>query len=97
MPRPLSPNAGSGTTRRRLIASGAAAAVIGSSVATSRATAGAHKLSPADISYQPTPKAGQRCDLCVNWRPPDGCKVVDGAISPSGWCPLFARGSNPAG
>ncbi len=49
------------------------------------------KLSPSDIGYRPTPNGRSRCDVCVNWRPPDACKAVAGPISPSGWCGLFVR------
>jgi len=49
------------------------------------------KLLQAEIGYQPTPKGAQRCDLCVNWQAPGGCKVVAGTISPAGWCGLFVR------
>ena len=30
------------------------------------------------------------CDGCVNFQPPKACKFVQGDISPSGWCQLFA-------
>jgi len=30
------------------------------------------------------------CDGCVNFQPPNACKFVEGNISPSGWCQLFA-------
>ena len=48
------------------------------------------KLSQADAKYQGTPKGEQRCDGCVNFQPPNACKFVQGDISPSGWCQLFA-------
>lgn len=49
------------------------------------------KLAQTEIGYQTAPRGGQRCDLCVNWRAPGACAVVAGAISPAGWCGLFAR------
>jgi hypothetical protein len=48
------------------------------------------KISQADAKYQATPKNDQRCDGCVNFQPPNACKFVEGDISPSGWCQLFA-------
>ena len=49
------------------------------------------KLSQGDSGYQSSPRGGQRCDQCINWRAPGACRVVAGAISASGWCSLFAR------
>jgi hypothetical protein len=49
------------------------------------------KISQADAKYQATPKGDQRCDACVNFQPPNACKFVQGDISPSGWCQLFAK------
>jgi hypothetical protein len=68
----------------------ATAVAIGSGLLASRAGAATSKLSPRDIGYQDTPKGRQRCDLCVNWQPPNACKMVAGSINPSGWCGLFA-------
>ncbi len=48
------------------------------------------KLSQAQAKYQDKPKGDQRCDGCVQFLSPNGCKVVDGKISPSGWCMLYA-------
>jgi hypothetical protein len=48
------------------------------------------KISQADAKYQGTPKGDQRCDGCISFQPPNGCKFVQGDITPSGWCQLFA-------
>ena len=80
-------------TRRKLIggvtlAIGLAAGLAGG-LAPRRAVAGS-KLPPSDAGYQATPRGKARCELCVNWQAPSACKVVDGPISPNGWCSLFA-------
>ena len=49
------------------------------------------KMSQADAKYQGTPKGDQRCDGCMLVEPPKACKVVEGEISPSGWCHLFVK------
>lgn len=72
--------------RRLLLGAGLVAAAGGISV---RAAAQS-KLSKAQSKYQDKPKGDQRCDGCVQFLAPDGCKVVDGKISPSGWCMLYA-------
>jgi high potential iron-sulfur protein len=78
-------------SRRRLL-SGTALALSAAATATvaSRATA-QEKMSQADAKYQGTPKGDQRCDGCMLFQAPSACKVVDGAISPSGWCQLFVK------
>lgn len=73
--------------RRRLILAGAAGAlVIG---AGARAQQKPEKLSKADSEYQDSPKNNQQCSECTKFQPPQGCSVVDGAISPKGWCKLY--------
>ena len=42
------------------------------------------------MQYQDTPKKGQDCEKCLQFTPPDGCKLVGGKINPKGWCLLFA-------
>jgi hypothetical protein len=50
----------------------------------------------ASAKYQATPKGAQQCGKCnyfIAGAKADGpgtCKVVAGAISPNGWCQLFA-------
>lgn len=51
--------------------------------------ASAAKMSPKAMSYRPNPNGNQSCANCANFQPPASCKVVDGAISPSGWCILY--------
>ncbi|MEO8812203.1 MAG: hypothetical protein ABI376_04735 [Caulobacteraceae bacterium] len=82
-------------SRRRLVgraaAFGAVAGLVGVGlIPRPAAAAGRPLLAPGDIGYQTRPKGAQRCDLCVNWRPPAACKLVAGPISPTGWCGLFA-------
>jgi hypothetical protein len=68
------------------LALGAAAAAMAVSQ-----VAAQQKISQADAEYQGTPKGDQHCDGCFNFQPPNACKFVQGDISPSGWCQLFAR------
>jgi hypothetical protein len=48
------------------------------------------KASQALVHYQNNPKGDARCDNCIQWQPPDACKVVEGKISPAGWCNIYA-------
>jgi hypothetical protein len=77
-------------SRRRLIE---ASVVIGGTAAifAARSTAEAQsKMSQQAAKYQSEPKNGQRCSGCALFEPPSACKVVEGSISPNGWCQLFA-------
>ena len=47
------------------------------------------KLPQGAAKYQSTPKGKQQCDNCSLWQPPSSCKLVDGTISPTGWCVLY--------
>jgi hypothetical protein len=47
------------------------------------------KMKQADAKYQDQPKDGHQCDGCAQFQAPSACKLVDGTISPSGWCQLF--------
>ena len=83
-----------GISRRRVLtgtalAFGAAATAAATATAVSQASA-QQKLAQADASYQSTPKGDQHCGVCVNFQQPNGCKFVQGDISPNGWCQLFA-------
>jgi len=59
----------------------------------------APKVPQKDAQYQPTPKNGQKCDMCQYYvagaqpNAPSTCQLVEGSISPNGWCALFAAKS----
>ncbi len=48
------------------------------------------KVTPVTVGYQTKPSNGQQCSGCVQFAPPDACKLVSGTISPGGWCKLYA-------
>jgi hypothetical protein len=52
--------------------------------------AGGEKLSKAQAQYQDSPKGIAMCSTCTLFVAPHACKVVDGDISPSGWCKEYA-------
>lgn len=53
----------------------------------------AQKASKAAVKYQDKPNGSQECDNCQQFRPPDACAVVDGKISPKGWCLAWTKKS----
>jgi hypothetical protein len=48
------------------------------------------KMAQKAVRYQDTPKDGHQCDGCAFWIAPNGCKMVDGTIAPTGWCALYS-------
>ncbi len=79
-------------SRRSLLRGAALASGAGMLLATglgSQARA-ASKLTQSAANYQPIPKGGQRCNTCSQWLQPTDCKVVNGPVSPTGWCSLYA-------
>ncbi len=54
----------------------------------------AQKIAHADAKYQPTPNGQQRCEICLQFEPPDHCKIVQSPISAKGWCQYFAAREN---
>jgi len=47
------------------------------------------KFTQQQAKYQAVPKNGQRCQTCSLWQSPTSCQVVEGAVSPAGWCMLY--------
>jgi len=80
----------SGPSRRTILlrtagcAAGAAAAVVPLRPA-------AAKMAQTAAAYQDSPKGDQRCDGCSLFQAPSGCVLVDGTISPSGWCKFWVK------
>ena len=49
------------------------------------------KMSQQAAAYQPSPKSGQKCLDCSFFVQPQACKLVEGTISPVGWCKFYAK------
>jgi hypothetical protein len=47
------------------------------------------KLTQAAARYQDRPKGNEACGTCPYFVFPKSCVVVEGEISPSGWCPMY--------
>lgn len=58
----------------------------------SAAPAAPVKASQASVQYQTQPKDGKKCADCMHFiAESNTCKLVEGDISPSGWCVLWAK------
>lgn len=53
----------------------------------------AQKAPQASVKYQDSPSNGQKCSDCTYFQAPSSCGVVDGKISPNGWCALYNKKS----
>jgi len=71
---------------RRSLFQGAAAGIL--AAATHPAPA-QPKISKIAVNYQDHPDGNKRCEKCIQFQPPDACKVVEGTISPQGSCRIF--------
>ena len=78
-------------TRRRLlklIACSAAALPVASFAPSVAEAQG--KTSKSAAQYQTHPHSGQQCSACKHFKAPQSCQLVEGDISPNGWCVLYA-------
>lgn len=84
--------AGPRQVSRRALLRNAALTVGGISVlGTSSHRAEAAQVSQKLVAYQSTPHGAQECDNCAQFQPPSSCKVVEGTISPTGWCKVYVK------
>lgn len=58
----------------------------------SAAPAATSKVPQASVQYQSQPKGELMCSGCMNFiAESNTCKLVDGQISPDGWCSLWTK------
>jgi len=56
------------------------------------APASTGKMTQASVQYQTQPKGEQKCGGCLHFiAESNTCKLVEGQISPDGWCSLWAQ------
>ena len=51
----------------------------------------AAKMSQPSVAYQDSPKGDQECSNCSLFQEPNACTLVDGEISPKGWCKFWVK------
>lgn len=70
--------------------SGSAPAAV--AAAPTAAPAPAKKATQANVQYQTSPKGEQKCGQCQHFiAESNTCKLVEGQISPEGWCSLWTK------
>jgi len=80
-------------SRRSLLKSAAvlAGAATCASLGASRKAWAQAKASKAAMKYQDKPNGDQKCSNCLQFVAPDTCKVVEGKISPDGYCIAWVK------
>lgn len=78
---------------RRQILRGAAIAAGSAAVLAGTVVPAQAKMSQKAAGYQGTPKDGASCATCALFTPPSSCNLVDGTISPNGWCRFYSKKS----
>lgn len=71
---------------RGIVITGSGVAVLLSSVVPAQS-----KMTFQGAGYQPTPKGDQNCAGCSLFQSPSSCILVDGKISPNGWCRFYRK------
>lgn len=88
-------DSGQGITRRTFITNAIVLPALAGLLLAETTTAQA-KGSQAQFKYQNSPHNGQKCSQCTFFIPGSSakangsCKIVDGSISPNGWCTAWS-------
>ena len=49
------------------------------------------KIPKSQARYQTSPNGDRRCANCTHFTSPSSCDIVDGDVSPQGWCQFFGQ------
>jgi hypothetical protein len=75
-------------TRRRFImlATAGVGAIASMAAAQDKPLPGLRKRTREEVRYQNEPYLGRMCSRCVLYQGEGVCVILDGAVSPQGWC-----------
>jgi hypothetical protein len=76
---------------RRTIVTRSVAGAAGAAVLLGLVTKASAKMAQKAVEYQDTPKGDQECSNCSLFQEPNACTLVDGEISPKGWCKFWVK------
>jgi hypothetical protein len=76
---------------RRCLFQRSLAVVAGIGLAGTEARAQSAKMAQNLVGYQGSAEDGQDCKGCKLFTAPSACQVVDGPISPNGWCKMWIK------
>ena len=82
---------------RRLLFQSAAAIAGGFAALISMGLPAVAKMSQQSAGYliSPKDKGDQSCATCALFQTPSSCSLIDGTISPTGWCRFYAKKAAP--
>jgi len=88
---PRGGESGVGVSRRTLLRQCASGVMLVGTgmLAACTTTAAQAKVSKSVAHYRGHPNGDQHCGGCVHYRFPGSCELVQGPISPFGWCRFF--------
>jgi hypothetical protein len=84
-------NASCGISRRAMLRHATGGAGATALLAAALPVRAQTKIAVATAGYQDSGQNGQTCAACTHFIAPSSCKLVEGTISPQGWCKLFAQ------
>jgi hypothetical protein len=76
--------------RRRLIRAAVSGVAAGLTCANIFEATAQQKISQKEAKYQGSPKGDSMCGTCAFFQPPQSCYLVEGDVSPIGWCEAFS-------
>jgi hypothetical protein len=76
---------------RRVVLLRSAGCVAGAAAVLLPLKEAAAKMSQPSVAYQDSPKGDQKCSNCSLFQEPNACTLVDGNISPEGWCKFWVK------
>lgn len=80
------------TVSRRAFLRASTILVVAAPAAVIAPCARANKADKTDVSYRDKPGSnGKRCGGCASFVAPKACRVVDGDVSPDGWCIAYSE------
>ena len=85
--------AGNLSVSRRQLLQGAAMTVGGAVMVVAAVRPAEAKMAQTAAGYQAKPKDGASCANCTLFKPPSSCTLVDGTVSPDGWCRFYSKKS----
>jgi hypothetical protein len=74
--------------KRAVVLAGTA---VTASVLPDRQASAQQKVSKEAMKYQDKPNGDKMCSNCLQFVPPASCKVVEGTISPNGYCLAWVK------